>query len=50
MINSLTVVGGGTSGLVSALMLKKSWPNLDVTVIESSNLGIIGVGEGSTEH
>jgi hypothetical protein len=50
MINSLIVVGGGTSGLVSALMLKKSWPNLEITVIESSNLGIIGVGEGSTEH
>jgi hypothetical protein len=50
MINSLIVAGGGTSGLVSSLMLKKSWPNLDITVIESSNVGIIGVGEGSTEH
>ena len=50
MIDSLIVVGGGTSGLVASLMIKKSWPNLNITVIESSNLGIIGVGEGSTEH
>lgn len=50
MINSLIVVGGGTSGLVSSLMLKSSWPDLNITVIESSNIGIIGVGEGSTEH
>lgn len=50
MINSLCILGGGTSGLVSALMLKKAWPTVDITVIESSKIGIIGVGEGSTEH
>jgi len=50
MISSLIVLGGGTSGLISALMIKKSWPELKVTVIESSTIGIIGVGEGSTEH
>lgn len=50
MINSLIVVGGGTSGLISSLMLKTSYPSLKVTVIESSHIGIIGVGEGSTEH
>ena len=50
MIDSLCVVGGGTSGLVSALMLKHAYPELKVTVIESSQIGIIGVGEGSTEH
>lgn len=50
MIDSLTIVGGGTSGLVAALMLNKSWPKLNITVIESSKIGIIGVGEGTTEH
>lgn len=50
MIKSLIIVGGGTSGLISSLMLKTSWPELNITVIESSNIGIIGVGEGSTEH
>lgn len=50
MIKNICIVGGGTSGMVAALMIKKSWPNIHLTVIESSQLGIIGVGEGSTEH
>lgn len=50
MIDSLCIVGGGTSGMVAALMLKKAWPEMSVTVIESSKIGIVGVGEGSTEH
>jgi flavin-dependent dehydrogenase len=50
MIKSLCIVGGGTSGMVSALMMRKAWPNLKITVIESKQIGIIGVGEGSTEH
>jgi len=50
MIDSLCILGGGTSGLVSALMIKKAWPTIDITVVESSKYGIVGVGEGSTEH
>lgn len=50
MINSMCILGGGTSGLVAALMMKKAYPNLNITMIESSQIGIIGVGEGSTEH
>lgn len=49
-INKIAVVGGGTAGLVSALILKKSFPNIDITIIRSKDIGIIGVGEGSTEH
>ena len=48
--NSIAVVGGGTAGLVAALILKKSCPTIQVDVIESSKIGIVGVGEGSTEH
>ena len=47
---SICVVGGGTAGLVSALILKKTYPTLKVDIVESSDIGIIGVGEGSTEH
>ena len=47
---SICIVGGGTAGLVTALILKKSYPSLQVDIIESSSIGIIGVGEGSTEH
>ncbi len=50
MIDSLCVVGGGTSGMVAALMMRQAYPNLKITVIESKQIGIIGVGEGSTEH
>ncbi len=50
MINSVCILGGGTSGLITALVLKRWYPLLDVTVVESSSIGIVGVGEGSTEH
>ena len=49
-IKNIAVVGGGTAGFVAALILKKSYPSIDVSVIRSKDIGIIGVGEGSTEH
>lgn len=49
-MQSVIILGGGSSGLLSALMVKKAFPNFDVTVIKSDSIGIIGVGEGSTEH
>jgi tryptophan halogenase len=50
MIKSICILGGGTSGLVSALILNKWYPTMDITIVESANIGIVGVGEGSTEH
>lgn len=50
MIKSLCVLGSGTSGLLSALMMKKAFPDIDVKVVASERIGIIGVGEGATEH
>ena len=49
-IEKLAVVGGGTAGLVSALLLKKRFPEMHIDVIASKVIGIVGVGEGSTEH
>lgn len=49
-INKIIVVGGGTSGLMAALMLQKQFSHLEIQVIESSSIGTIGVGEGATEH
>jgi tryptophan halogenase len=49
-IESMIVVGGGTAGCIAALMLKTRWPNKEINLIKSSNVGIIGVGESSTEH
>ena len=47
---SIAGVGGGTAGFVSALILKKKFPSLKISIIRSTKIGIIGVGEGSTEH
>lgn len=45
----ITVTGGGTAGWIAALFFLKAQPGLhEVTVIESSKIGIIGAGEGST--
>ncbi|MBC7476684.1 MAG: FAD-dependent oxidoreductase, partial [Pseudorhodobacter sp.] len=49
---SIVIVGGGTAGWLAAMMLsdvaaRKGWGS-KVTVIESSKIGVIGVGEGST--
>lgn len=44
----IVVVGGGTAGWLAALMISKIKPEHNVTVIESSKIGIIGAGEGST--
>ena len=42
------MLGGGSAGFMAALALKLRLPHLSVRVIHSSDLGVIGVGEGST--
>jgi tryptophan halogenase len=49
-MKSLTIAGSGTAGLITGLILRKAFPLLDITITSSSKIGIIGVGEGSTEH
>jgi tryptophan halogenase len=44
----IVIVGGGTAGWLTAAMFVKYTKDSDVTVIESSKIGIIGAGEGST--
>lgn len=45
----IVIAGGGTAGFITALILKKRL-DVDITMIVPSDIGIIGVGEGSTEH
>src|SRR5262245_307992 len=48
MIKRILVLGGGRAGFLAALSLKARIPGLEVTVVRSPELGIIGVGEGTT--
>jgi hypothetical protein len=45
----ILICGSGTAGLITAITLKKRL-NVDVSVVSSKEIGIVGVGEGSTEH
>jgi tryptophan halogenase len=47
MTKNIVVVGGGTAGWLTALMAKKSYPKLNIILIESEDIGILGAGEGS---
>ena len=42
------IVGGGTAGWLTALYINKHFPNDQITVIASSEIGILGAGEGTT--
>lgn len=44
----IVIVGGGTAGWLSALFLKNTRPDAEVSVIYSSKIGVVGVGEGTT--
>ena len=48
MINSILVLGGGSAGFLAAITLKHRLPHLSVLVLRSKDIGIIGVGEGTT--
>ena len=42
------IVGGGTAGWLTSLYINKHFPDDQVTVIASSEIGILGAGEGTT--
>jgi len=47
-IKSIGIIGGGSAGYFSALYLKKKFPEFNITLVESSSIPIIGVGEATT--
>jgi tryptophan halogenase len=50
MIQNVLVLGAGSAGLIAALSLKKKIPRLTVRVVRSPDIGVIGVGEGTTPN
>lgn len=45
---TIVILGGGTAGWMAACLFRQAWPAASVTVVESPDIGIVGVGEGST--
>src|SRR5438067_11694139 len=50
MIQNVLVLGAGSAGLIAAISLKRKIPQLKVTVVRSPDIGVIGVGEGTTPN
>jgi tryptophan halogenase len=46
-VNNIVVVGGGSSGWMTAATLIKAFPTKNITVIESKDVPIVGVGEST---
>jgi tryptophan 7-halogenase len=47
-VGHVVILGGGSAGFLVAITLRTKVPDLRVTVIRSKDIGIIGVGEGTT--
>jgi tryptophan halogenase len=46
-IKTITILGGGSAGWMSAAMLKRAFPKYDIELIENPKTPIIGVGEST---
>lgn len=46
-MKNITIVGGGTSGWLTALYIRQLFPESNITLIKSTDVGILGAGEGS---
>lgn len=46
-LRRICIVGGGTAGWISAAILAHLYPNLSIELVESDDIGTIGVGEST---
>lgn len=49
-IKSITIVGGGSSGWMTAAGIARMLPNIKLTLVESPTIPTIGVGESTIGH
>lgn len=47
-LSSILVLGGGSAGLITALTIRRMMPDVSVELAASHEIGVIGVGEGTT--
>ncbi len=47
---NITVLGGGTAGWLTALLVRQYYPNVNINLIESEEIGILGAGEGTVPN
>lgn len=47
-IGSFLILGGGSAGLIAALTIRRMMPDAKVELVRSQDIGVIGVGEGTT--
>ncbi len=50
MFKNVVVLGAGSAGLLMALSIRKKLPGVNVRVIRSAEIGVIGVGESTTPN
>jgi tryptophan halogenase len=49
-MKNIVIAGGGTAGWLTALYAKSCFPEENISVIHSKDIGILGAGEGATPH
>jgi len=50
MIQNILVLGAGSAGLIAAISIKRKIPRVNVHVVRSPSIGVIGVGEATTPN
>ena len=50
MIQRILVIGSGSAGLLAALSIQRKIPQVGVRIVRSPDIGVIGVGEGTTPN
>jgi len=50
MKKNIVILGGGTAGWLTALLVRVFYPSYEISLVESDEIGILGAGEGTTPH